>query len=114
LLNYDWPGNVREMQNVIEVLLIRSNGIPFAYEHLPDKLLKTKEHINNILPLESKWHNFSGSEEGKLKYIVAEAERKKIIDLLRKNNGNISQVAKDLGVTRRTVHNKINKYGIKH
>lgn len=114
LLNYDWPGNVREMQNVIEVLLIRSNGVPFAYEHLPDKLLKTKEHINNILPLESKWHNFSGSEEGKLKYIVAEAERKKIIDLLRKNNGNISQVAKDLGVTRRTVHNKINKYGIKH
>jgi DNA-binding NtrC family response regulator len=91
LSDYHWPGNVRELQHVVERAVILSN-----HSYL--------EKEDFILGSEGK----SGIKTWPA--TLEEMERNMIVECLEKNNGNLSKAAKQLGISRQTLYNKINKY----
>jgi len=93
LLSYNWPGNIRELQHSIERSVILSQGKVLTSEDFSFKNSK-----------ESAIPSFEGSLE--------EVESRVIKYSIKKNNGNLSAVANQLGISRQTLYNKIQKYGL--
>lgn len=93
LKNYAWPGNVRELQHAIEKAVILSDGNVLQPD---DFYMRETER----LPLP--WEKLS--LEGAEKLLIANA--------IKRNSGNLSLVAAELGITRPTLYSKIKKYGL--
>lgn len=93
--SYDWPGNVRELRNCIDRAVVLGDGKTIQPEDLPYNFRKGGKVIP--APLETLDH----------------LEEDHIVRVLRYTNGNKSEAAKILGITRQTLDNKIKKYGIK-
>ncbi len=92
---YHWPGNLRELQNIIKRAVLLTTGRYVEKEALPKEVYKTKE-VN--LPVD----NFS----------KAEYEKEQIFRALKQANFNKSKAAKLLQITRKTLYNKINHYNL--
>jgi two-component system, NtrC family, nitrogen regulation response regulator NtrX len=92
LQRYRWPGNVRELQNVLERMLIMS-GEQVSVRDLPEELLQDD-------PAER-------DKVSALKEFRDLAEREFVIDALKRNNGNVSQSATELGVRRTYLHRRM-------
>jgi len=92
LMDYDWPGNIRELQNVIERAVVVGRGPRVLPEDLPF-----------IIP---------GLKKGYPKSLK-ELEKFHVKVLLEENQWNIRKTAIDLGVDRQTLYNKIRKYDLK-
>jgi two-component system nitrogen regulation response regulator NtrX len=99
LKKHTWPGNIRELQNLMERLYILSDQTIKA-EDLPDELLTSN-------PIRSE--EFHGQS---LKEYRDQCERQFIIDSLKRSNGNISQTAKELGIERTYLHKRIGQFQI--
>ncbi len=93
LQRYHWPGNVRELQNVVERMLIMSGDRVTAAD-LPAELVTDDESIDRPAP-------------SALKEFRDGAEREFIVAALRRNHGNISQSALELGVGRTYLHRRL-------
>jgi two-component system nitrogen regulation response regulator GlnG len=119
LLNhYGWPGNIRELSNLIQKILIFNRGAPISeadLEHMVQKSkkielngeieLKTiREWVRQILVNKSENYSFDNFIDTISSIVVSEA--------LKMTNGNRSQAAKMLRVSRPTLHAKIDKYNI--
>lgn len=98
LRNHHWPGNVRELKHVIERMVITSKGQALTVKDLPKEIMEAKKGA-------------SGSQRGSM--TKEDAERENIQKALVETNGNQSRAAEKLGVTRKTLFNKIKKYGLK-
>lgn len=100
---YNWPGNVREIQHIIEASINMVDEGRIKVEHLPiylDENIENtdfKEEIYDIRPLNK---------------AVESLEKGMIINSLRKTEGNISKASNYLRIPRQTLHYKINKYDI--
>jgi len=92
LQRYRWPGNVRELQNVLERMLIMS-GERVSVRDLPEELLQDD-------PAER-------DKVSALKEFRDLAEREFVISALKRNNGNVSQSATELGVRRTYLHRRM-------
>jgi len=94
LLNYHWPGNVRELRHTIEKAVI-----------LSDK---------NILTPEDFYFSLGEKEETALEATLKldDVEKVTIQKALDKHRGNLSNTARELGITRKTLYAKIEKYGL--
>ncbi|MFQ5713938.1 MAG: sigma-54 dependent transcriptional regulator [Candidatus Scalinduaceae bacterium] len=90
-MNYDWPGNIRELENTIEYCFIICNKTVITVEDLPNEFreIKTAPFVN-----------------GK------NNEYNKILQVLEKTRWNKTRAARLLGITRRSVYNKIKKFNI--
>ena len=97
LLAYSWPGNVRELRNAIEYSFVLCSGKWIGKEHLPPKIISNGNRFPN------KHRQSLASRQD---------ERKKLIDTLRRVDGNQSEAARILGVSRVTVWKRIKKYNI--
>lgn len=97
LENYSWPGNLRELRNVIRRATLFSTGDTITLESLPFLAEKPKE-----APKEANIALNASPEE----------EKEKIMRALEKTKGNKSKAAILLGVDRKTLYNKIWKYGL--
>lgn len=98
LVKYDWPGNIRELENVIErAVNLLDSGLLIKLEHLPEKLTK---------------HKFKRyTSEGKyLKDVVEEVEKEIILECLRKTDWNKNRTAQLLGISRAGLYKKIEEY----
>jgi arginine utilization regulatory protein len=106
MLNYKWPGNVRELEHVIENLIIRSKRGEkrLKVKHLPSHL-KSKL-VNSDQDLEIEEENLSLTE------VLQEIEKQMILQVLKKNSGNVSQSARDLGIIRQSLIYRIKKLEI--
>ncbi|WP_227763121.1 sigma-54 interaction domain-containing protein [Zhaonella formicivorans] len=94
LLSYPWPGNIRELRNVIERLVILAEGEKISAAHLPDSLRNIKamadaENVSNLCELTER------------------AERQMILRTLEEAGGNKSKAAKLLGIPRSTLYYKL-------
>ncbi|OGP08477.1 MAG: hypothetical protein A2048_09180 [Deltaproteobacteria bacterium GWA2_45_12] len=98
LIDYSWPGNVRELENVIEraTLFSKNEWI------LPEDLLFSKEE-DDVLPM---------SEWARRKKPLADIEKEYILEVLQHVSGNRSETANILGIGRKTLYNKLAKYGV--
>jgi DNA-binding NtrC family response regulator len=95
LMEYDWPGNVRQLSNVIERGVILAEGDTILVEHL--------------LNLAS-GHRTSVSRWGGTPLPLEEVERRHIEYVLRRTDGNRSQAAELLGIDRKTLWRKLRQY----
>ncbi|MCI0531319.1 MAG: sigma-54 dependent transcriptional regulator [candidate division Zixibacteria bacterium] len=99
LLNYHWPGNVRELENYIERAVVISTKSVLTESDFPREL--------TLPPVEN-----TGDGPGADQSISAN-EKKLIIQALRDFNGNRTKAAGKLGITTRTLRNKLKLYGMK-
>ncbi len=97
MMNYDWPGNVRELENAIHRAVILSRGETVFPEQLPAKLQAVLDS------------DVGGEKTG---VTIREMERDIIIKTLAQTGGNRTHSAKILGISRRTLQNKIKEYEI--
>jgi DNA-binding NtrC family response regulator len=114
---HSWPGNVRELQNVIEraVILCGDSG-QLEPEHLGFSRLGGAEDSPSSMPLSSSAANAAvaaptapESDSGTL----AEVEKRHILAALEKTKQNRTHAARVLGISIRTLRNKLNEYGVK-
>ncbi len=109
LLDYAWPGNIRELRNVIERAAVLSEGRAIGPEHLPlDKMRSillvprptSTPEVSEAVPIS----NLSPDEL---------AERNRILEALAQSAGNQSRAAALLGVSRSTLLNRLDAYRIR-
>ena len=102
LLRYAWPGNVRELENAVERAVILCNGDLITRRELPAAITEAAS------PEEA-----SSAAVGALADLpLDELERRAIGETLRCTGDNKSEAARQLGITRATLHNKLRKYGL--
>ncbi|RJP66173.1 MAG: PAS domain-containing protein [Ignavibacteriales bacterium] len=97
LEKYNWPGNIRELENVIEHGFVLCQNKIIQTEHLPEKLIS---QIN----VESDTKTTTSP--------VLEAEKRLIISTLEKFNGNKNETAKTLGINKSTLWRKMKKFNL--
>ncbi|MCZ4695494.1 sigma-54-dependent Fis family transcriptional regulator [Ancylomarina euxinus] len=97
---YSWPGNLRELRNVIRRALLLSTGERIETSALPPEILHYQETTS------------IANNTTDLKLIQASTERDKIIDILREVNNNKSKAARLLNIDRKTLYTKMKQYGI--
>ena len=95
LMNYQFPGNVRELQYIIERAIIMAEG----------DVLEGKDLI--FSPIEQAHEHFESSESK-----LSSIEKNTILRIIDKNKGNISKAAKELGITRTALYRRLSKYDI--
>ena len=98
LERYPWPGNVRELRNAMERAALLSGGDLILPEHLPAKIMSAAG------PAGSAGHE--PADAGKLE----EIERTAVLEALRKNNFNRTETAKALGISRRALLYKLQRF----
>ncbi len=103
LMAYHWPGNVRELENCIEHAMLLAEGSAISGPDLPPTL-QMPEPVGG---------GATFATSGTLKDRVHLLERELIVDGLKRNSGNVTAVARELGITPRMVRYKIQGLGIK-
>jgi len=93
--SYQWPGNIREMENCIKRAVIMADGVQISAEDLGLEISKVQiEPIN-------------------LRQVREDAERNALVKTMARVNGNITKAAELLGVSRPTIYDLINRHGMK-
>jgi DNA-binding NtrC family response regulator len=118
LLAYNWPGNIRELQNVLRQALLNTVGPVLLPEFLPSSVSHDEagasggsesqggdltEQIDRLLDSDG---------DGLYKDVIAAVERYVLLRVLDRTQGNISRSAKKLGITRGSLRNKIHALGL--
>jgi two-component system, NtrC family, response regulator AtoC len=108
LLTYNWPGNVRELRTAIEHGVVMATGSKITVRDLPSSL---RQAAGATLPRGISPAKAFGEKSSPLD--LHETERKLILQALATTNGNVTAAAKKLGISRRTLHRKINELNAK-
>src|ERR1700730_12801757 len=104
LLAYNWPGNVRELRTAIEHGVVMATGPKITLRDLPSAL---RQAAGATLPRGISAAKAFGEKSSPLD--LHETERKLILQALATTNGNVTAAAEKLGISRRTLHRKINE-----
>ena len=94
---HTWPGNVREMENTLKRAVIMSDGPHISQEDLG---LSTQPKEQENEPLN-------------LRQVRDEAERRAVFKAIGRSNGNVAQAAELLGISRPTLYDLMNRFGMK-
>ena len=106
LLNHDWPGNVRELRNAIERAVILCRGDIVIPENFPPRISNSM-----VNPASEKHAEYNGEVVViPLGMPLASVEKKVILDTLANCKNNKTRTAKILGVSLKTLHNKLGRY----
>jgi DNA-binding NtrC family response regulator len=98
LQDYAWPGNVRQLRNVLEGLVVMSSGKEIGPKELPDEIRREAPP--------------AGAVALRLGASLADAERELIKATLADQHGNRAATAKVLGIGRKTLYRKLEEYGL--
>ncbi|MBS4208221.1 sigma-54-dependent Fis family transcriptional regulator [Bacillus sp. FJAT-50079] len=96
LLNYEWPGNIRELQNILERSIVRSNSDTLSEDVLPIDLF-SKQRVAN----------------GEELPVKEEIKKRALLHSIKLHNGNYSLAAKHLGIARSTLYRQMERYGVR-
>lgn len=97
LMKYDYPGNIRELENIIEYAFVMCHGQEIEVTHLPDELVRAQKI----------WVKRKGGTRQ-----LREAEAVIITQTLEKHGGSRARTAAELGIDKSTLWRKMKKYGI--
>ncbi|MFO8113113.1 MAG: sigma 54-interacting transcriptional regulator, partial [Desulfosalsimonadaceae bacterium] len=115
LVDYSWPGNIRELQNVIQQAIIMAEDIMLP-EHLPDFIAENKVDANlmpaslagegkNVFPTDFSLKNH-------IDQLSRDAERRIILEMLKKANWNKAETARLLKMNYKTLYLKIKEFNL--
>lgn len=102
LERYSWPGNTNELMNVVERSVILTQGDQIQLSAIPDNVKKLSDGFGRSEVELEVWSGMT----------LHEMEKTHIIRTLKRNNGNRTRASIDLGITRRTLQNKLKEYSI--
>jgi DNA-binding NtrC family response regulator len=106
MASHGWPGNVRELENVIHRTLLVSSGLELTLEDLPPGIGDDAAAPQEAQPVAA-----AGTGTGTLN--LEELERETIVRAMELNEGNLSDVARQLGIGRSTLYRKLEQYGLR-
>lgn len=101
LVNYDWPGNIRQLRNCIRTMVVMSDGDKLDVKDIPPEI----NQIRRLGPGRKTSANLAGVS-------LNELEKQAIADTLAKTGNNREKTAKELGIGERTLYRKIKEYGL--
>jgi DNA-binding NtrC family response regulator len=108
LLDHDWPGNIRELENLSERLVLMAKGDQIVMGDVPAELIEA---------VEEKAQTAAPDEKRSIKELIREKtgdiEKQMIVRVLEECEGNISKAARQLGLSRRGLHLKLAKYNLR-
>jgi DNA-binding NtrC family response regulator len=107
MMNYNWRGNIRELENLIKRAMLKTIGETIMQIELPTNdngALLQKGAIADV-DLSTPFKDYMGA-------IIRDAEEKYLVRMLRHYRGNINQIAKLMDVDRKTVYRKMAEYSI--
>lgn len=102
LINYSWPGNIRELENLTNRLVLSCSNEKVTQDQLPPEILQLPD-------VDTARYDFL-SQDMSLESLESVFIRK----IMEKHNHNISEAAGVLGITRKTLYAKLEKYGIRN
>jgi transcriptional regulator of acetoin/glycerol metabolism len=120
LENFGWPGNLRQLRNVLQALSAFCEGNVIGLDDLPAEIRDAKEAASQLsadsgedfaLPEELSYPAAQEAVADNLSYLDR-AEREALLRLLRRHRWNITKVATELGASRNTVYRKVNQFGL--
>jgi len=97
LKNHDWPGNVRELKNIVERCVVFAKSEEISAEEIPEDIKSKSGVCKSIKPL---------------KRALQEFEKQYILNALDKNEWNITKTSEEIGIARKNLYKKIEKYRI--
>jgi transcriptional regulator with PAS, ATPase and Fis domain len=100
MMKYDWPGNIRELQNIVERCVILASGQEITEDLLPNEIKSQNNLVGSSIVL---------PEEG---ISLEEVEKNLIMQALERTDQNQTNAAKLLGITRHTLIYRMEKYNI--
>jgi len=100
LLSYPWPGNIRELKNIIERACVVGSGEELTLSFLPDEIREQKRDMISLFESELGF------------YTLSEVEKNYILKVLKEQGGNKAKTAHVLNITRKTLYSKLKEYGI--
>jgi two-component system response regulator HydG len=103
LLKYAWPGNVRELENAVERAVILVPGDYISEREFPLSITRSYAQMTDATPPQT---------PSTQNHSLDEVEREAILATLKATAGNKSEAARRLGITRKTLHKKLHKYGV--
>ncbi len=112
LMRYDWPGNIRELRNLIERLVILSRGDTITVKDLPDHLSSGLEYSSDKMADSA--FDISCFKCPDFKKARAIFEKEYIRKKLQQHGGNVKRTAESIGIERRHLHRKIKALGIEN
>lgn len=116
LEGYEWPGNVRELSNLIQKVLIFNRGNPVSVSDLSQIINKSKTSVSEADETSVRdWvhnHLADPDQDHSFEYFVDMVSAAAVAAALEMSNGNRSEAARLLEISRPTLHAKMDKYGI--
>ena len=109
LLNYDWPGNIRELENAIERATVLAEGEAIGVEDFPEEVRLAANGPVGISGSEATTAEVSGAERSSA---APENERDRLLGALRGSGGNKARAARSLGLPRSTFFSQLKKHGL--
>ena len=103
LIGFDWPGNVRQVRNVVESMVVVDQDGVLGEDDLPSELLDAAAPAVGVAAVD---------EAGLSGLTLDEIERQVIEQRLGRNDGNRELAAQSLGISQRTLYRKIKDYGL--
>lgn len=107
LMDHPWPGNVRELENVIGRAVLMENGKTLSQVDLRETETKRESKRDGLS------FDESGSLEDASRLVTELVEQEYLRSVLLRTRGNLSESARQAGISRRTLYNKMEKYGMK-
>jgi DNA-binding NtrC family response regulator len=113
LCRYPWPGNVRELENVVVRTMVSSGGGTIGVDALPPAIVMAAMGLGGTAATDAATSPTGATHVSVSDEIVplAEVERRAIVQAVQALDGNLSLVARRLGVGRATLYRKLSQYG---
>ena len=104
---YDWPGNIRELENLLERAYILENSAELTPESFPIELIR-EQKATAVVPVNARLPLAEARQ-----IAVEDFERQYLKTLMTRNNGRINQSAEEAGIGTRQLHKLLTRYGIR-
>ncbi|HDL78833.1 MAG TPA: hypothetical protein ENH09_04605 [Bacteroidetes bacterium] len=110
LFAYSWPGNIRELENVVYRAMLFADGSVIQPRHLPEEI--QEEVSRRKIEVPQTKEELLQAKKNLKEQVIGELEKHFIENALQQNDWNISKTARSVGMDRRQLQNMIRKYEI--